>query len=237
MSGGYQHHELIERPTSDAVIWRFMDLPKFLGLVARDELHLSRVDQFRDKWEGFVPERMRELHLQGIGVPVTDALRAEYETHLAGYRTRVFANCWYRAPHESAAMWTGYAAGGVAIRSTFAQLERALPSTHQHAIYAGSVRYIDYQRDSIPLGNGWAPFMHKRLEFRDEREVRVVVNTHSKELPASLGFPLKIDLGELVSAVHVAPTPDWLASVLRAALKRMGLAFELESSPLWAPPR
>lgn len=233
---GYLTHPLIERPDPDVAIWRFMDLPKFLGLVAREELYLPRVDQFRDKWEGHVPQRLREQHLARQGVTVTDALRTEYDAQLSGYRTKVFVNCWYCAPHESAAMWTGYADGGVAIRSTFGQLERALPRTYEHAIYAGSVRYIDYATGDIPLGNGWPPFMHKRLEFEHEREVRVVVNTHSREVPAPLGLCVNVDLRELVTAVFVAPSPDWLTSVLRDVLDRMDLTFEVRTSPLWDGP-
>lgn len=33
-------------------IWRYLDLPKFIHLIAYSALHFTRVDQFRDKFEG-----------------------------------------------------------------------------------------------------------------------------------------------------------------------------------------
>ena len=46
-----------KEPSSDAVLWRFMDLRKFRDLMASEELYFRRADLFTDKSEGIPPEK------------------------------------------------------------------------------------------------------------------------------------------------------------------------------------
>ena len=41
-----------ETPPDDAFVWRYMSLEKFLALLASGRLHLTRLDQFIDPFEG-----------------------------------------------------------------------------------------------------------------------------------------------------------------------------------------
>lgn len=95
-----------------------------------------------------------------------------------------FINCWSLGEYESAALWRMYVPpeGGVAIRSTFRRLIKCLlPSEEDkdpgmgNTVFMGRVHYIDYERDLIPEGNSFWPFVHKRRSFEFEQEVRACI--------------------------------------------------------------
>jgi hypothetical protein len=84
------------------------------------------------------------------------------------------ASCWNWGP-ESEAMWRLYCKDdgepgqGVALRSMFGKLEASIA---HHDLIIGPVAYRLYHEG--PAFNDLDPFMHKRMGFECEREVRVL---------------------------------------------------------------
>src|ERR1043165_4873977 len=62
---------------------------------------------------------------------------------------------------------------GIAIRSSVARLKTALAS-FEDKIFVRPVRYLDYDRDRIEMGDVLEPFFYKRRSFEHERELRAV---------------------------------------------------------------
>lgn len=99
-------------------------------------------------------------------------------------RLRTYVNCWNQSEGESAALWGIYVPpnGGVALRSTFARLTASFePRTvaaggrgYESGVFVGVVNDVDYSRATIPGGNALSLFVHKRLSFDFERELRAV---------------------------------------------------------------
>jgi hypothetical protein len=247
--GGYNHHPLLERPSADATLWRYMDVARFIDLIDRRALYFARVDQMEDPWEGTLGERGEEENMEAIaaGLPphitstasAVEAVRKDYRRFRAQYRTRMYLSCWVGSEVESAAMWriyTGRDGLGVAIETTFERFERALPAEYPHEIVAGRVRYIDYRSESPQIGNAYAGYVCKRLSFRHEQEVRALIYTHGEELD-KVGLIVPVDLATLVRHVHVAPTaPEWYEDVVRRAAERYGLDAPVTRSDLYAGP-
>ena len=50
------HPELPDIKDPDTVLWRYVDLYKWLDLLQTSELHLTRADQMEDRWEGAYSE-------------------------------------------------------------------------------------------------------------------------------------------------------------------------------------
>jgi hypothetical protein len=48
----YTEHCNIDTPSGDTVVWRYMNLEKLLALLGSSSLHLCRLDDLRDPWEG-----------------------------------------------------------------------------------------------------------------------------------------------------------------------------------------
>jgi hypothetical protein len=55
------HANLIQPDDANAYIWRFIDLPKFLDMLATGALYFTRGDQFDDPYDGMPPDEYIEV--------------------------------------------------------------------------------------------------------------------------------------------------------------------------------
>ena len=173
--------------------------------------------------------------------PRIPAMMAKMRQEATGF---VYVNCWHMNLAESMAMWKLYARSNeaVAIRSTFRRLVDEVPDGSE--VFAGTIKYVDFERETIPEGNMLYPFTHKRLSFEHEREVRLVwfspllatVNEREGSVfPA--GIPLPIDIDRLIESVYVAPTAStWFRELIERVLSRYGSRLPVVQSALDAQP-
>jgi hypothetical protein len=196
-------------------IWRYMDIDKFVDLVGSGTLYLRRADRWPDKWEGLLPD-------------VTRAEWKEVGKWLDNARSQTFANCWQMNTYESYLMWKAYLgkADGVVVQATFNRLVESLVRC-QEAVFVGCVNYIDYSTGVIEEWKRgpdiYVPIVYKRSEFRDEREIRVVLNTMSEvALTASAAgkdfVRIPIDVETLIEEVRLSPGagPECRSKVVEA---------------------
>lgn len=247
------------------VLWRYLDLAKFIALIAERKLHLTRADVFKDKHEGSVTN------------PMFGTQKKQFEEKLFNIQTLsnwrknlkecTFISCWCMGETESEAMWELYCGDkyGVAITATYKDIESALPDSR---FRMAPIRYIDYQTEGFPQGNYYYPFFHKRLAFAHEREMRIVrVATdqyddgsmpasfsdpptdtqrqeHEKErqLKAQLkaergmGISIQLDVINTIQEIVVHPdAPEWYYTVIEEVVKRF--IPELIRRVRWSPMR
>ena len=257
----------IEIPEGNAVLWRYMDLAKLLALVSNRGLFFSALDTLGDRFEGQWSDRTLELIRErdelwisdrGDHVVVEDKRqdqRLEFQradptwsvedtinhwhsTIRAGTSRRAtFVNCWYQEAEESEAMWKLFAGEkyGVAVRTTAARLVGSF--TEKLPDYLGSVAYIAYDKDPMPVTE-FPPVFYKRKAFMHEREVRAVVAPEQRaekgQVESGLpGLKYAIDPERLIEAVVVSPhSPNWLPEVVRAVLGKFGMDAVVEKSVL-----
>src|SRR6266700_747882 len=241
----------LEPENQDAVIWRFMKIEKFRDLMATGELYFCRADRFDDKREGLPPQE----YLSILGLNPFDVLeRQELLHHLgseAQFRESFYINCWHLFRDETCKMWKEYGDEGVAICSQYRLLKSSLNVMEDRA-FLGLVQY-----GSKHL-TGWNLFRFiytKRMEYPDEREVRVLlwimdplagINRHidSDNRPHSLpltpppdrvldGHRRKMDLQALVTEIIVSP---WASSTavdeVNQLMKEKGYAIPVQLSGL-----
>ncbi len=128
-------------------------------------------------------------------------------------------SCWHASTgHENVAMWDRYVppgGSGVAVLSTARALKDALlefrlePEFGEETIVVGHVRYTDYATQQMKASTMTAVFMHKRIEYRDEREVRAIL---SLRMASEYGVPIPeegvfvdVDLGVLIQEIRLWP--------------------------------
>jgi hypothetical protein len=244
-----KHPSFKEPKDPKSKIWRYLDLSRFLSMLEKNALHFCRVDLLGDPFEGSRPrgedafwadilergKAKKEIVNHNVQV-VNDMRRIS--------RQRMFANCWHLNEHESAAMWHVYSrdAASIAIQSTYERLRKCLPET----INIGIVKYIDYEKEPVPFGNVLNYFLHKRVSFEHERELRALIwtmgMTQEGKLewdipPEQAGIEVSVDLTELVAQVVLAPeAPDWFLKLVEAVVKRYGLQLVVRQSCLSAEP-
>jgi hypothetical protein len=253
-------HESFPWPkNSDARIWRYMNLAKFVHLLLKRQLFFPRASLLGDPFEGSTPKiavesrdfiiknRHHDPRLEHWRNISDEQLRELFsaEARIAqSSRDGCFVSCWHMNDHESAAMWDLYSrsAEAVAIQSSFARLAGGLPSY----VNAGLITYIDYEREAYPQGNMFNALMHKRKSFEHEREVRAIAwetlaaELGGEEITRNMtpeGLPILVDLEKLVERIYVHPSAaPWFRAVASELVLQQRISIEVRQSVLGASP-
>jgi len=224
-------------------VWRYMDFTKFASLLDTSALYFSRADRLPDSWEG--------AHTTWglIGQP-NWVLAGEHQTRPfnRALRQHTFVSCWHMNDVESAAMWKLYVSQneGIAIRTTVDRLTSSFQGDECAIfdVYVGRVRYLDYDREVFAEGNTFIPFLHKRLSFEHEHELRAIIQPilpGGKPLvdsdPYAEGLLVDVDLQKLIESVYIAPTSErWLKELVTNVAKKYGLGAPVLQSDLARDP-
>lgn len=228
-------HPAFDPPGDEHVIWRYMDLAKYVSLLHHRALFFSSADRLGDPFEGSYPL---------ANAPARDRLYGPDENlHLSLERRRLLratlVSCWHLGQFESAAMWRLYAFGAIAIRSTVGSFRNALKETPR-AIHLGAINYIDYEAATISEENLLRPFLYKRLSFAYEHELRAVALSPQylrRAGPVAMwpetGEYVPAVLHELIEAVHVAPSSaNWYVEAVRSVTSRYDVSAQVIRSKL-----
>ncbi len=210
-------------PASDAVVWRYMDLAKYLFLVRRSALYFSRKVQLEalDPWEGYLGHLLTE----------------EERGFLEPWQQRPYVNCWHVSAVESAAMWEVYRGRGfgVAIRTTWSRLAESLNTQDVPAVWGERVRYVDYNVDGPVWGNVYNALFVKREAFAFEHEARLLVQSVEDDGPD--GLEVHVDIPTLIGQVLVSPyEPEWVATLIAEITSDLWPEVSVVSSVLLQPP-
>jgi len=235
-----ESHPIFGAPENPNIkIWRYMDFTKYIAFLDSHALFFSRSDKFEDPYEG-ATSRFNTKTRPDIYKDLPESSRTNMITQMSKFtefiRQWTFINCWHMNEHESAAMWKLYAYSNeaVAIQSTYQRLFDCLPpKTH-----VGVVKYIDYDNDWLPEGNSFYPFLHKRLSFEHEKEIRAVVQeVNMREPNNETGRLINIDTKILVEKIYVAPTAQsWFLDLVKRVTKKYEFEVAVDSSSLDTTP-
>ncbi|MHB8927065.1 MAG: hypothetical protein ACYC9Q_05275 [Bacillota bacterium] len=177
------------------VIRRYMSFAKYMSLLFSQCLYFCPADKLGDVFEGTVPKPMQGTHLGPV---------------IERNRHNILVSCWAMGEDESVALWEKYGCDGVAVESTFGQLEKAFPNELPD-VYPAMVRYIDYplHRDDDLYSSLVRFFVQKRKCYSDERELRLIIM--DSRVDKKEGWSVRCDLSALVQRVITAPGASaWL---------------------------
>jgi len=170
-------HPNLVLPPDDIVLWRYMDLAKFLLLLEKKSLWFSRMDQFEDPLEGtFTDAELDHLRsLDSASTMLPSLISERYVRGSLQMRATAYVNCWRSGQTESMAMWDLYGKGGsvVAVRTTIGDLKGAI-SASALRIFLAEVTYVDWSHapfDNNPL----VMCFRKDSSYEHEKEVRAVI--------------------------------------------------------------
>jgi len=252
-----KNHPIFREPDDPNIkIWRYMDFTKFVSLLECKSLYFARADLFEDSFEGSL-SRATFTWRGGLyeGLYVEPEVEEKFSRAREALRKQVFVNCWHMNARESAAMWKLYARSNeaVAIQSTYQVLHSCLPAN----TYVGEVQYIDYETDYLAEDHEFRAYMHKRMSFEHERELRAMIYIPSDDpndclrshIPVNdqearvgepvgdVGRAVAVNLNELVEHVYVAPTsPAWFYDLVVRVMNKYELNKPLTNSALDAKP-
>ena len=241
----YKEHPDLNPPPDDAVLWRYMDFTKFVSLLDRRELFFARADKLGDPFEGSFSRVNEALRPTLYAGRLSPQVLQGFADHMRELRRFTLISCWHQSLHESAAMWRLYASetDGIAIKTDFGSFKQSLKSSED--IYIGKINYVDYKEYFIPENNLFAPFLHKRQDFKHEQEVRAIILkilTSGKRADFSqdicdIGKYYEVDLSLLIQEVIVAPlAQDWFLQLVESITDRYNLGAPVIKSERAVPP-
>jgi hypothetical protein len=251
---------------SDTVIWRYMDLAKFISLLS-EGLWFTRAANFRDDpHEGFCNAVHREFPVDEYGPgplvrngPTSITFErwiAETSYHNAevcrNARNHLYVNSWCLA-NESMAMWQFYGPlpYGVAVTSTVGQYQRSLKIETSHEFLFGKVKYHDdlaaspeikkdFRNGAIPLGSKcFEQVLTLGLQKRScyKYEDEWRALLYQDPEPDKCGVQIPVGLEQMINVVYVAPRAErFFFHVISSVMAKFSLRKPLEPSALLASP-
>ena len=213
----------------NTVVWKYLDLSKFLDLLLSQKLFMSRSDKFEDQYEGtFSEPTFEEIKKLSIDNP-------DFLNHYKIRREKVAISSWHINEYESFAMWQIFTQNseGLAIQSTIGRLQRSLLPETDFDQYIGEVNYIDYKKELIPFDDSFFPFLFKRKSFQYEGEVRVITDIGSSDTQINEGLKISVDINELIEKIYIHPkSENWYKNLVIQLVKQLGFKFTIEKSDL-----
>ncbi|MFV8270436.1 hypothetical protein ACNQGP_10960 [Flavobacterium sp. GT2N3] len=213
----------------NTVVWKYLDLSKFLDLLMSEKLFMSRSDKFEDQYEGTFSEPTFE-EIKKLSIDKPDFLNY-YKTH----REKVAISSWHINEYESFAMWQIFTQNneGLAIQSTIGRLQDSLASETYFKQYIGEVNYIDYKKEHIPFDDMFFPFLFKRKSFQYEGEVRIITDIGESDVKINEGLKINININQLIEKIYIHPkSENWYKNLVIQLVKQLGFAFTIEKSDL-----
>ncbi|MDI5896191.1 MAG: hypothetical protein Q8R22_03390 [Flavobacterium sp.] len=222
-----QNIKLPEDPNT--IVWKYLDLSKFLDLLMSEKLFMSRSDKFEDQYEGTFSEPTFE-EIKKLSIDNPDFLNY-YKTH----REKVAISSWHINEYESFAMWQIFTQNseGLAIQSTIGRLQESLVPETNFNQYIGEVNYIDYKKEHIPFDDMFFPFLFKRKSFQYEGEVRIITDIGKSDIKINEGLKINVDINQLIEKIYIHPkSENWYKNLVIQLVKQLGFDFTIEKSDL-----
>lgn len=248
-----------KRPSTDEVLWRFMDFPKFVAMLKDGALYFARSDLLGDRFEGArgIASReaeWREFSLEyfrhgyrnppdGHAPPPEEEIEKEAQ-RLYQDTQRVFmsdirstyVNCWHHNDVESEALWKLYCPGeaaGVCVRTTFAALDAAIPTGQ--GVKFGHVQYLNFKKQ---FAGTYDRIFWKKKSLSHEAEVRGIIEKRIRNgVVGPPGIKVPVDLEACIQAVIPAPgAPSWFGEVLAETVRRFQMDLPIVQSELAEEP-
>ncbi|MDD5149556.1 MAG: DUF2971 domain-containing protein [Flavobacterium sp.] len=226
----YLNNKNIKLPEDpDTVVWKYLDLSKFLDLLLSHKLFMSRSDKFEDQYEGtFSEPTYEEIKKIAVNNP-------EFIQYYKSHRENVAISSWHINEYESFAMWQIFTQNseGLAIQSTVERLKKALIPENKFDQYIGEVNYIDYKKEYIPFDDMFFPFLFKRKSFQYEREVRIISDVTQSNIKLNDGLKINVDINQLIEKIYIHPkSENWYKNLVIELVSKLGFDFTIEKSDL-----
>jgi len=226
----YKKNDNIKLPEDpDTIVWKYLDLSKFLDLLMSRKLFMSRSDKFEDQYEGtFSEPTFEEIKRLSENNP-------EFLDYYKSHREKVVVSSWHINEYESFAMWQIFTQNneGLAIQSTIGRLQKALKPEINYSQFIGEVNYIDYKKEYIPFDNMFFPFMFKRKSFQYEREVRIISDLSENNIKINDGIKIDVDVNQLIEKIYIHPkSENWYKKLVIELVSKLDYTIEIEKSDL-----
>lgn len=222
-----------ENLANDQILWRYMDLAKFVSMLESNALWLARADSFPDKHEGKFPDEMRKLIEKAyeVGFKNTDPSPVNNAEDFQDYLVKnTFISCWHKNSDENMVMWQIYGKdiNALAVQTSVGDIAMHIDSSNLNG-YSLNLKSVDYNNSHEITGEVRYEdcFFRKRKHFSFEKEVRISLDTYDRRSPSKQtpnGYYLPVATNNIIKNIFVHPDcPKWYLDVVVAVKKKYNL--------------
>lgn len=204
-------------------IYRYMTLGKFICMMEKREIYLTKIKCWEDKWE----------------IP-TDEIQNK-----CLYNNDLYGQCW-SLEGISDALWKIYSSNKEGILIETSPEKFKLISDIKFGILSPVIYYNDLQKTLLQLENMKGPKaafrsgLLKRSAFKHENEVRLIVINNErclgKKYENCTHISLKIDPFKFIEGIIVDPrASNWYLEAIKLYCLRLGFNIIPIKSDLYSP--
>ncbi|HRG18684.1 MAG TPA: hypothetical protein PLP39_06310 [Flavobacterium lutivivi] len=241
-------------PAGNPTIVKYLDLTKFISILQTKKLFFCRLDKFEDKFEGTFPKLSIEQYKNWLLrlAKDSDFLFKDEDEIESFLNDRISASekfkrmncisCWNKSEKESYALWKIYSDidKGIMIKSSVKNLNYAFEKTPEK-IQLSEIKYIDFEKDRIPVNNLNYPIIHKQLAYNYEEELRLIHQVKfengfhydwEKE-ENSNGKNISVDIDLLIDEIIISPyASEWFYKIVENLINTYKLNKPIKYSKL-----
>ena len=201
----------MEELPDDLIIWKYMDLPKFLDLLENEHLYFCNVRILTDLYECSFPEWQKRTKQLNV------------------IKDLVFVNCWSISNQEDFALWKVYSNNneyGVAIKTTVGKLKSCLQHSEPYSIPTIRFNKVIYS-DNLKDMSLKSAVCTKKPFYSYEKELRLWLRAIEETDIFSKGLTVNLNINQLIEGIYRSPfMPEWFYSNFkRIVAKYKGEAF------------
>lgn len=214
--------------SEDTVIFRYLDILKFLNLIVSKKLYFTNYKYFSDKFETEITEKYLIDFATSAGTNMENTTMQS----LSNYYLNRFVNCWNISDTEQYLLWKTYCQNiysGVVIKSSVKSVKDSLESQTKLIFECDKIKYIPYSPSPEQIDH---PVFTKYNFYSSENEIRVsTIIDHSEENDKGVLIPvdLNILIDEIILSSH-SPYFQTITSVIESIMGHEFLTSKLTES-------
>ncbi len=222
----FKENEHLATPPDESIIWRYMDLSKFLSLITNKKIFFCNMNYLPDQNEGTIPIRNRmnfkieqgtaseDIVIDGNYNPRTHSvdIKYMYSKILEKHKRTTLVSCWTKKDTESFLLWKAYAPiNGIAIKTKIINIKNAIDISDDYYITDINYQKIDNCDNKFKILSYKYPF------YKEENEVRIIIPNISNKK----GKNYSVDVDNLIDEIYVSPLTDyWFFEVFKKIVSK-----------------
>lgn len=218
--------------TDDQLLWRYMDLSKFISMLEKQAIWLARADRVKDKHEGRFPDEMKRImeEFYKNPSPKDKSTILTIDDFYDRLIKNTFISCWHKNFDENMVMWELYGKvnNSIAIQTTVFELKQCMIRSKLQG-HSFLLKNVEYKRSNETPGELLYEdcFFIKRPHFTFEQEVRISLDTynpHAETKKNAIGHNLFISANDLIKKLLIHPdSEDWFLDAVNSIVKKYNI--------------
>lgn len=209
---------------NNTVIFRYINILKFLDLLIKKSLFFSNYKYFSDRYE----KEFTNKYLQNFAVKARTSIVDDNMKGLINYYNNRYVNCWNISNSEEYLLWKSYCHNinhGVAIKSSVKRLTDSLDKFNKDIIFTcRKINYIPYSSISQDTMDVEYPIFTKYNFYSSENEFRISCIVDHCETNEK-GVYVPIDLNILIDSIILNVHSNYYQTIVSIIKKVMGVDF------------